>query len=107
MVKNINEYVAKPLTHIYNQSLLTGVFPNMNTAKVIPIYKAGDRHILTNYRPVSLLSQFSKILEQIFYTRLDNFITKYNVLCEQQYGFRTNRTTSFALMESQKSIQHC
>ncbi len=65
----------------------------------IPIYKTGDIHILSNYRPVSLLSQFSKILKKIFYTRLDNFITKHSVLCDQQYGFRTDRTTSYALIE--------
>ena len=46
-----------------------------------------------------MLPQFSKILEKIFYTRLDDFITKHNVLYEQQYGFRANRTTSFALTE--------
>lgn len=99
-VKNIIECIARPPTHICNQALQTGVFPNkMKTAKVIPIYKTGDKHVLSNYRPISLLPQFSKILEKIFYTRLDEFITKHNILYEQQYGFRANRTTSFAIIE--------
>ena len=55
-----------------------GIFPNkMKIAKVIPKYKAGDIHELTNYRPVSLLPQSSKILEKVFYNRLDGFITKH------------------------------
>ena len=99
-VKNVIECIARPLTHICNQSLQTGVFPNnMKTAKVIPIHKTGDKHILSNYRPISLLPKFSKILEKIFYTRINEFITKHNILYEQQYGFRAKRTTSFAIIE--------
>ena len=64
LVKNIIEGVVKPLTHVCNQSLITGVFPSeMKTAKVISIYKSGDKHIFSNFRPVSLIPQFSKILE--------------------------------------------
>ncbi len=69
----------------------------MKTAKVVPIYKAGDKHILTNNRPITLLSQFFKILEKIFCRRLDEFVTKNNVLYEQQYGFRNQRTMAYAL----------
>ena len=53
----------------------------------------------TNYRPISLLPQFSKILEKLFATRLDSFIDKYDVLTDSQYGFRTNRSTSLALID--------
>lgn len=104
-VKNIIDCIAKPLSHICSLSLQTGIFPNkMKTAKVIPVYKSRDRHTLSNYRPVSLLPQFSKILEKIFYIRLDDFITKHNVLYEQQYGFRAKRTTSFALIKFVEKI---
>ena len=95
LVKNIIQVIVKPLTYICNQSFQTGIFPNsMKTAKVIPIYKNGDRHLFTNYRPISLLPQFSKIIEKLFVHRLDNFIEKHNLLCDQQYGFRANRSTS-------------
>ena len=44
-----------------------GIFPdNMKVAKVVPLFKAGDRSVFSNYRPISLLSQFSKILEKLF-----------------------------------------
>ena len=105
LIKNIIHNIVEPFTHICNQSFLKGIFPNkMKTAKVIPIYKAGDRHQFTNYRPISLLSQFSKILEKLFVARLDNFIEKYQLLSEHQYGFRSNRSTLMAVTELVESI---
>lgn len=105
LVKQIIDCVVQPFTYICNQSLKTVVFPKkMKTAKVIPCYKAGDCYILSNYRQISLLSQFSKIMEKIFYIRLHDFITKHNILYDQQYGFRKNRTTSMALMEFVEEI---
>ena len=104
-IKNITECVVKPLTHICNQSLKMGIFPQkMKIAKVIPIYKTGNRRELSNYRPVSLLLQFSKILEKIMYSRLNDFVIKHNILSDQQYGLRTNRTTSVALMKCVEEI---
>lgn len=59
VVKNVIDAISKPLT--YNLSFQSGKFPNqMKIAKVIPLYKSGDKHQFTNYRPVSLLPQFSK-----------------------------------------------
>ena len=52
---------------------------DMKNAKVIPIYKAGERNLFSNYRPVSLLPQFSKILERLFSNRLIDFIEKKDV----------------------------
>ena len=105
IVKNIIENIVKPFTHICNQSFQTGIFPNkMKTAKVIPIYKSGDKQLLTNYRPISLLSQFSKILEKLFVERLDSFIEKHQLLSNNQYGFRTNRSTSMAVVELVENI---
>ena len=65
-VKKSIDLVSKPLTYIYNTSLENGTFPKeMKIAKVIPLFKAGDKKLFSNYRPVSLLPQFSKILEKI------------------------------------------
>ena len=76
------------------------IFPNdMKIARVIPLYKAGEKYLFTNYRPVSLLPQFSKILEKIYYSRLHKFISKHDILSNSQYGFRQNMSTNLALLE--------
>lgn len=76
----------------------------MKIVKVIPLFKSGNKHNFTNYRPVSLLSQFSTILEKLYCNRLDKFVEKSNVLHNSQYGFRANRSTSLALMDSIEEI---
>ena len=92
--------IVKPLTHICNKSFETNTFPNsMKTAKVIPLYKNGERNRFSNYRPISLLPQFFKILEKLFYVRANNFIEKCSLLNENQYGFRHNRSTSDAILQ--------
>ena len=58
-----------------------------------------EKHLFTNYRPVSLFTQFSKILEKLFAFRLDTFIDKYQILNDSQYGFRSKNSTSLALLE--------
>lgn len=100
LVKFIINDISEPLLFICNQSFSTGVFPNnMKTAKVIPLYKTGEKNLFTNYRPISLLPQFSKILEKLFDIKLTNFVTKHDILTESQYGFRTGRSTTMALLE--------
>lgn len=107
-VKNVIEEIAEPLTFICNLSFKTGTFPQkMKIAKVIPLYKTGDKHNFTNYRPVSLLSQFSKILEKLFSERLVQFVDKNNILSDSQYGFRSERSTSLALIELTEQITKC
>lgn len=96
LIKDVIDCVVGPFTYICNKSFLSGIFPDkMKMAKVVPIYKNGDKHMISNYRPVSLLPQFSKILEKLFANSLDNFIEKYELLNDHQYGFRSNRSTSF------------
>lgn len=105
LIKQVINEIVKPLCHIYNLSFTMGEFPNhMKIAKITPIYKNGDKHQFSNYRPISVLSQFSKILEKLFTTRLDNFIEKYNILNDNQYGFRSNRSTTLALIDLVEEI---
>ena len=69
------------LTHILNLSLSQGLFPNeLKIAKVVPVYKSGDKMLLNNYRPVSILPVFSKLFKKIMYKRLIAFINKHNLL---------------------------
>ena len=79
LIKNVIKGILKPLIHIFNISLSSGVVPrNMKVAKVVPVFKKGDPQLLTNYRPISLLSSFSKILEKLVYIRIIKFLNKTN-----------------------------
>ena len=99
VVKQTIDSTLEPLTHIFNLSLSSGIFPDeMKIAKVIPLFKSGDTTSFSNYRPVSILSIFSKILERIMYTRLLSFINNHNLLYDFQFGFRTKRSPNLALI---------
>ena len=87
LVKKIVPHILAPLRHICNLSLEQGVFPDdMEIAKVIPLFKAGDDQNLLNYRPISLLPQFSKILGNISNNIIMDFLNKKQVLYLHQYG---------------------
>ena len=86
VIKDTFSLYIEQLVHILNLSILQGVFPSeLKTARVIPIYKGDNNMIISNYRPVSVLTVFSKIFERILYNRLFNFITKHNILYKYQF----------------------
>ena len=64
---------------------------------MIPLFKSGERDILTNYRPVSVLPVFSKILERLMYNRILRFLDVSKILSDNQYGFRKHHSTAYAL----------
>lgn len=99
LVKMSYNCLIEPLVHICNLSFIQGSVPNeLKVAKVIPLFKKDDCMLLTNYRPVSILPVFSKILEKLMYNRLLNFLNKHNVLYEYQFGFRRKHSTNMALI---------
>ena len=99
VVKTTHTTFIKPLTHIMNLSLATGVFPTeLKIARVIPIFKSGVTNIFSNYRPVSVLPLFSKILERLMYNRLLLFINEHGLLYKFQFGFRTLHSPNLALI---------
>lgn len=105
IIKKVIHHIAKPLAYICNLSFESGEFPTlMKIAKVVPIHKGGDSHQLNNYRPISILPQFSKILEKLFDARLESFIDKHNLLSDCQYGFRKNRSTAHALIDLTEEV---
>ena len=98
IVKQTYMYFFQPLCHICNVSLLHGIFPNeLKIAKVIPLYKGGESKWLVNYRPVSVLPVFSKVLERLMYNRIIEFIDAHDILYDLQFGFRKHHSTSVAL----------
>ena len=104
-IKQVVAFIAEPIAHICNKSFQQGKFPSaMKMAKIIPIFKGGDAKEVSNYRPVSLLPQFSKILEKLFYNRLICFVEHNNIICSEQYGFRKNNSTSYAIINVVEEI---
>ena len=84
VVKRCIHLISFPLSHIFNASFEQGIFPNdLKLAKVIPVYKKGDNCLCTNYRPISMLSYFSKILEKLVHKRLIAFLDKHNIFIQQ------------------------
>jgi len=106
LVKQCAHIIAKPLTHIFNLSINSGIFPDsMKKAKISPVFKKGDRQSVQNYRPIAVLSVFSKILEKIMYNRLYSFLNKFNILSDKQNGFRNNKSTTTACHTLIENIQ--
>ena len=86
--------------HVLKISVKRGVFPEkMKIAKVTPIFKTGKKELLTNYRPISVLPCFSKILERIMYNQLYTYLDQNNILYKKQFGFRAGHSTDHALTE--------
>jgi len=79
--------------------------PNdLKVAKVCPIFKSGDRSQFNNYRPVSILPSISKIFEKLVCNRLMEYLSKFEILCDNQYGFRRNYDTSMAVVDTVDKI---
>ena len=94
------------LPHIINISLLTGVYPDLlKIAKIIPIHKGGSTQDINNYRPISLLSIFDKIIEKLIHKRLYSFLESQNILYHNQFGFRKNNSTTNTLIQITKKIK--
>ena len=80
--------MIKPLTHIFNLSFQLGIVPlKLKIAKIIPVYKSGDKRLPINFRPISLLPTFSKIIEKLIYIRMKTLVEKYNILSSCQDDF--------------------
>ena len=107
ILKGVISSIADPLEYIFNVSLSTGQVPEqMKIAKVIPLFKKGDSLDTSNYRPISLLSTISKILEKIIFIRTINFLQFHNVFTNSQFGFRKKHSTIHALLNFVDKVAH-
>ena len=92
--------ISDSLTYIFNQAITLSLFPHeWKTARVIPLYKNGQRNLPGNYRPISVLPVISKIMERILYDQLYNYLTKFELLSDSQFGFRKFHSTATALLD--------
>ena len=88
-----------------NLSISNGIVPDqMKIARVVPLFKADDQSLFTNYRPVSVLPSFSKLLERIIYNRLLDYLAILHIICDNQFGFRKNHSTTLALINLHDKI---
>ena len=107
VVKKCFGVLHKPLLHIFNFSLQTSIFPDkLKIARVTPLFKGGENYELENYRPISVLPCFSKILEKIMYNRLYKYLTDNNMLYKKQSGFQEGRSTEHAIVQLVDQIRN-
>ena len=100
IIKRSIHVIGQPLTHIINMSITNGIVPKeMKIARVVPLFKSGDKALFSNYRPVSVLPCFSTFLERIMFNRIFAYLDDFGVLSDNQYGFRTKYSTSLALVD--------
>ena len=105
-MKISKEIISLPLSQLINDSISKGSFPDIcKLAQVIPIFKNYSRLLCTNYRPISFLSNISKIFEKVIYSRLNLFLKQHNHTYPYQFGFRIDYSTNNALMTIVERIQ--
>ena len=105
LLKEIAPLIITPLHYLINLSLETGFVPSeLKLAKIVPVYKDGNCHEFTNYRPISLLSSLSKLIEKIVYRQLNRFLNINEILYKHQYGFRAGHSTSHPVLHLTNKI---
>ena len=93
------------IASLVNNSFTQGVYPQaLKTARVVPIHKGGSKSEVSNYRPISLLSSFSKIYEKLMHARLIGYFDSNNLLYDAQFGFRPGRSCEHALLTAQHHL---
>ena len=93
-LKYSTQVISPYISELFNLCVEQGEFPNvLKIAEVVPIHKKGDPNQCTNYRPISLLSPFNKILEKLIYIRIYSYLEKYDLLTKHQFGFRKGTST--------------
>ena len=106
VMKLITPTISTHISKLFNASIQQGIFPNcLKTSSVTPVYKKGDKNIVDNYRPISLLSNVGKIFEKLMYTRLYEFLDKKSKFYKNQYGFRKKYNTHHALIQITEKIR--
>ena len=97
LLKDSASQISKPLSHIINLSLKSSTVPyEWKKAKITPIFKSGSSTKVDNYRPISVLPVFAKILEKCVHSQVINYLEDNNLLCKEQFGYRRKRSTEMA-----------
>lgn len=106
-IKLVARELSYVLATLINNIFSTGIFPSLlKQGKVVPVFKKGDRNALGNYRPITILPFFSKLIEKLFADRLMKYLEKFNLLTPRQFGFRPKFSTELALIEFTDQIKN-
>ena len=106
ILKEYKKILSIHLVLIINISFKTGIFPELcKIAHVIPVYKKGDHLHSSNYRPISLLSNISKVFQKAMHSRLYDFLNKYNHLYKNQFASRNSYSTNHVLITNTETIR--
>ena len=94
LTQKIITKISAPLKHIFATSFSLGIVPSQfKIAKVVPVFKSRNKESMDNYRPISLICNFCKILEKIVFLRLSDFLAEKNIISPEQFGFRPSHST--------------
>jgi hypothetical protein len=105
VIKSVNSYICNHLSHIINLSIESGVYPELLKVSVVkPIHKKDDKTSVENYRPIALIPVMAKIFEKYIYGVIYSYLEKYNILSDEQKGFRKNKTINMAIFDFLKTI---
>ena len=106
ILQSIKNIISKPLCDLINLSFTSGAHPDLlKIAKVTPVFKKGSRLTISNYRPISLLSNLNKIFEKVISERVYDFLEKYDCIYNLQFGFRKKHSTNHALISITEQIR--
>jgi len=105
LLKLFSHFISFPLNYICSRTLFIGVFPDrLKYAIIRPLFKKGNKNVVSNYRPLSILTSFLKLFEKVMETRLLKHLTDHNILSKEQYGFRTKLKTDNATYQLTNEI---
>ena len=105
LVKFSSEHIKKYLSQIFTASFCKGIVPEkLKSAVIYPIHKGETKMLCSNYRPISILPIFSKILEMLMHKRLTSFQVRYNFLYKHQSGLQEGKSTDHAILDLHTNI---
>ena len=105
-INNVFEFVVEPLRYTFSNSLAQGTFPEeMKIARITPMCKGRDKENVVNYRPLSVLPSFSKILGRIMYKKLYLYLSENNLLYNKHFGFQKGHSTDHANVQLTSQIR--
>ena len=105
MLKETSKTICVPLTVIFNRSIQENIYPDCwKDSHVMPLFKKGDKNIVSNYRPISLISCVGKVMERVVFKYTYNYLHANNFIYHKQSGFLPGHSTVYQLTDIYNQI---